>query len=73
MKKFKIYIFLIAMMLFACNENTKKIDNPIEKFQSDLIAEGTTGSNVAKVFKNGVLDSESWKNRAVWTNIFAMF
>ena len=53
MKKFKIYIFLIAIMLFACNENTKKIDNPIEKFQSDLIAEGTTGSNVAKVFKNG--------------------
>lgn len=53
MKKFKIYIFLFATLFIACNENTKKIDNPIEKFQSNLIKDGTTGSNVAKVFKNG--------------------
>ena len=37
MKKFNIYILLFAMLFVACNENTKKIDNPIEKFQSDLI------------------------------------
>lgn len=53
-KTMKKILFLsgFLFLIFSCN-NEVTVENPIEKFQKDLIEQGVTGSNVAQVYKDG--------------------
>ena len=51
MKKI-LFLSGFLFLIFSCN-NEVVIENPIEKFQKDLIEQGVTGSNVAQVYKDG--------------------
>ena len=51
MKKI-LFLLGFLFLIFSCN-NEVAVENPIEKFQKDLIEQGVTGSNVAQVYKDG--------------------
>ena len=51
MKKI-LFLSGFLFLIFSCN-NEVAVENPIEKFQKDLIEQGVTGSNVAQVYKDG--------------------
>ena len=51
MKKI-LFLSGFLFIIFSCN-NQVTVENPIEKFQKDLIEQGVTGSNVAQVYKDG--------------------
>ena len=51
MKKI-LFLSGFLSLIFSCN-NEVTVENPIEKFQKDLIEQGVTGSNVAQVYKDG--------------------
>ena len=48
----KKIILFISLIVVSCNTNVEE-ENPIKKFQRDLVERGITGSNVAMVYKNG--------------------
>ena len=51
MKKI-IYFTLLILITISC-QNPSQNDNPILKFQKNLVKQGVTGSNVTQVFKDG--------------------
>ena len=50
----KKIILLLSLLLitFSCQDQTKN-ENPIAKFQQNLVDQGITGSNVTQVYKDG--------------------
>lgn len=48
----KKLLLLSILLIFACS-NQNDTPDPISKFQQSLVNDGTTGSNVFKVYKNG--------------------
>ena len=51
MKKIKLLLSLL-LITFSCQDQTKN-ENPIAKFQQNLVDQGITGSNVTQVYKDG--------------------
>ena len=51
MKKIKLLLSLL-LITFSCQDQTKN-ENPIAKFQQNLVDKGITGSNVTQVYKDG--------------------
>ena len=51
MKKI-ILLFSLLLITFSCQDQTKN-ENPIAKFQQNLVDQGITGSNVTQVYKDG--------------------
>ena len=51
MKKI-LTLFILILFTISCQNSTQD-ENPIEKFQNNLVEKGITGSNVTKVFKDG--------------------
>ena len=50
----KLLSFLIFLLVISCDEKKDMMeDNPVLRFQNQIIREGLTGSNAAMVFKNG--------------------
>ena len=74
-----ILIFLF-ISLISCEKNTETINNnPINKFQNEIIKEGLTGSNAAIVFKsgkqvyNGVVNSGAIGDKDITDNTIESF
>ena len=49
----KYLLISILLFLISCDQKEKRIINPIEKFQNNMVQRGTTGSNSAVVYKDG--------------------
>ena len=49
----KILILSILILITISCHNPTQDENPIEKFQNNLVEKGITGSNVTQVFKDG--------------------
>ena len=49
----KILILSILILITISCQNPTQDENPIEKFQNNLVEKGITGSNVTQVFKDG--------------------
>ena len=54
MKINSLLFVILSIISFGCNNSeSKKVNSPIESFQNSLVANGITGSNVFKVYKDG--------------------
>ena len=51
MKKI-ILLLSLTLITLSCQDQTKN-ENPIAKFQQNLVDQGITGSNVTQVYKDG--------------------
>ena len=49
----KILILSILILITISCQNPTQDENPIKKFQNNLVEKGITGSNVTQVFKDG--------------------